>query len=602
MSNSLIPLEDFFKNPDKSAFQISPDGKHYSFMAPYKNRMNIFVQKMGSQTSNRITSVEERDIAGYTWASNSRILYLKDIGGDENYSLYGIDLDGSNERPLTEFENVQTHLIDDLEEQEDYIIVGLNKRDPRIHDPYRLNIQNGNLELLAENPGNISAWMCDHEGKLRVAIATDGVNTSLLYRESEEEEFKLILTTNFKESMSPQFFTFDNKKLFSISNIGRDKAAAVIFDPNSLKEELLFSHDEVDISSITYSKKNKKLSYYSYVTDKTHRHFVDENVKEWYEELETNLSSYQVGIADSTKNEDQFIIRTYNDKTKGSYYHFDLASKELKKLVDISPWFKEEEMAEMKPIHFSSRDGMKMNGYLSLPAQSIQKKLPLVVNPHGGPWARDHWGFNSEVQFLCNRGYAVLQVNFRGSTGYGREFLEASFKQWGQSMQDDLTDGVNWLIEQGIVDKDRVAIYGGSYGGYATLAGLAYHPEVYKCGIDYVGVSNLFTFMETIPPYWENYLEMLYEMVGHPEKDKEMLHKYSPALNADLINAPLLIAQGANDPRVKKSESDQMVEAMRKRGIEIEYMVKDNEGHGFSNEENRFDFYRAMEDFLKEHL
>lgn len=598
-----ISLQDFFRNPTKSSYQISPDGKYYSYMAPYKNRMNIFVQKIGEAEAKRITSVEERDIAGYTWANNNRLLYLKDIGGDENYALYGIDLSGENELALTEFKDVQTHLIDDLEEQDEHILVGLNKRDARIHDPYRLNINNGELELLAENPGNISSWMCDHDGKLRIATATDGVNSSLLYRKTEDEEFKVILTTDFKESMNPQFFTFDNEMLYSISNLGRDKAAAVIFDPEKGKEiELLFENEEVDIASITFSKKNKRLTYYSYTTDRSYKEFVDKEVESWYRKLESQLLGLEIGIADSTKEEDQFIIRTYNDRSRGAYYFYDLKTDQLSLIDEISPWLNEDQMAIMEPISFKSSDGLELHGYLSLPNGATPKNLPLVVNPHGGPWARDYWGFNPEVQFLCNRGYAVLQINFRGSTGYGRAFLEASFKQWGQKMQDDISEGVKWLINKGTVDAEKVAIYGGSYGGYACLAGLAYSPELYACGIDYVGVSNLFTFMETIPPYWENYLEMLYEMVGHPEKDKEMLRKYSPALNAEKIKAPLLIAQGANDPRVKKSESDQMVEAMRSKGVEVKYIVKENEGHGFGNEENRFDFYGEMENFLEKHL
>jgi dipeptidyl aminopeptidase/acylaminoacyl peptidase len=259
-------------------------------------------------------------------------------------------------------------------------------------------------------------------------------------------------------------------------------------------------------------------------------------------------------------------------------------------------------MAEQKPIEYKSRDGLTIHGYLTLPNCDKKKGLPVVVHPHGGPWYRDSWGFNPEVQFLANRGYAVFQMNFRGSTGYGREFWEASFKQWGKTMQDDITDGVNWLVDEGIADKDKVAIYGASYGGYATLAGLTFTPEVYCCGVDYVGVSNLFTFMKTIPPYWKPFMEMMYEMVGDPTKDSVLMHDASPVFYADKITAPLFIAQGANDPRVNKAESDQMVDALKKRGIEVEYMVKDNEGHGFYNEENQFDFYEAMEKFLAKHM
>jgi len=256
----------------------------------------------------------------------------------------------------------------------------------------------------------------------------------------------------------------------------------------------------------------------------------------------------------------------------------------------------------MKPIQYISRDSITIHGYLTLPVGVKAKNLPVVFNPHGGPWARDYWGFNPEVQFLANRGYAVLQMNFRGSTGYGKNFVNISYKQWGRTMQNDITDGVKWLIDQGIADKNRIAIYGGSYGGYATLAGLTLTPDLYACGVDYVGVSNLFTFMNTIPPYWEPMREMFYEMVGHPVKDSIWLAEVSPVLHADRIKVPLLIAQGANDPRVNKNESDQMVEALKKRGITVEYMVKDNEGHGFRNEENRFDFYRAMEKFLANHI
>ncbi|MBE0640689.1 MAG: S9 family peptidase, partial [Bacteroidales bacterium] len=299
---------------------------------------------------------------------------------------------------------------------------------------------------------------------------------------------------------------------------------------------------------------------------------------------------------------DKFIVGKSSDRARTSYYLYDRNTEELTFIHQVTPWLDENEMAEVKPVTYTSRDGLTIHGYLTIPRGMEAKNLPVVVNVHGGPWARDSWGFNPEVQFLANRGYAVFQMNFRGSTGYGRAFWEASFKQWGRTMQDDVTDGTRWLIEQGIADPERIAIYGGSYGGYATLAGIVKEPELYAAAVDYVGVSNLFTFMQTIPPYWKPLLDMMYEMVGDPVKDSLMLAENSPALNADKIITPLFVAQGANDPRVNLNESDQMVEALKSKGVNVQYMVKDNEGHGFSNEENQYDFYNAMDTFLADHL
>lgn len=596
-------LKDFFRNPVKSSYQISPNGEYYSYMAPFKNRMNIFIQKIGESEGKRITEVTDRDIAGYMWANNSRLLFLKDNGGDENWALYGVDIDGSNLLPLTKFDSTTTQLLDELEGLEDYILVALNKRNKEIFDPYRLNIVTGELEMAAENPGNIQGWVTDHEGKIRVATTTDGLNTSLLYRTTENDVWQQILTTNFKESVSPLFFTFDNKNLYASSNLGRDKSSIVLFNLDSAKEEeVFFSHPEVDVSGLNYSKKRKVLTSISYATDKSHRTFLDEQTKLWFSKLESKLDGYEIGISGSNKAEDKLIVRTYSDKSLGAYYFYDIIKDELTKIEDVAPWIDENDMCDMKPIQYKSRDGFTINGYLTLPKGKEAKNLPVVVNVHGGPWARDNWGFNPEVQFLANRGFAVLQMNFRGSTGYGREFWEASFKQWGQAMQNDVTDGAKWLTNEGIADKNRIAIYGGSYGGYATLAGLCYTPDLYACGVDYVGVSNLFSFMKTIPPYWKPYLEMMYEMVGDVEADSAMLTAYSPALNADKIKAPLFVAQGAKDPRVNIDESDQIVNALKARGVSVEYLVKENEGHGFHNEENRFEFYEAMSSFLEKHI
>lgn len=598
-----IPLRDFFKNPEKINYKISPDGNYFSYLAPWKNRLNIFVQKTGTNEILRITNETERDISGYFWGSNDRLLYLKDKNGNENFQLFAVSKDGSNMIELTPFDNVTTQIVDELDEIESEVMIGLNKRNPEVFDVYRLNIISGEMEMAAENPGNISSWLTDHEAKIRVAVTTDGVNSTLLYRNTEEDEFKSVITTNFKESISPLFFTFDNKYIYAASNIGRDKTAIVKMDPETGKElEVIYSHPEVDVHELDYSKKRKVLTAIGYITWKRMIKYLDDEAEKIYKRLEKDLKGYEIFITDENKNEDKFLIRTLSDRSLGSYYFYNKNTDELIKLADVSPWLKENEMAEMKPITYKSRDGLDIHGYLTLPKIKEHNNLPMVVVAHGGPWARDVWNYDPEAQFLANRGYAVLQVNFRGSIGYGRDFWTSSFKRWGKEMQDDITDGVNWVIKQGIADAEKIAIYGGSYGGYATLAGLTFTPEVYACGVDYVGVSNLFTFMKTIPPYWKPFLEMMYEMVGNPDVDIELLKSASPVFHVDKIKAPLFIAQGRMDPRVNVNESDQMVEALKKRGIEVPYMVKDNEGHGFRNEENRFEFYEAMEEFLRKHL
>ncbi len=605
-----IPLEDFFRNSEQTAFQLSPDGTYLSYMAPYADRMNVFVRKTGDTSSPalRLTGETDRSVAGYMWADNGRILFMKDTDGDENYQLYGVNTDGTNLRAYTAFPGVRTTLIDDLEEQPGYVLIGLNRRNPEVFDPYRLNLETGELTLLAENPGNYQGWMTDHQGRLRVATAiVDGVNTQVLYRDTEDEPFRPVLTTNFRDVVSFMEFTPDDREVYAATNLGRDKMELVRMNPATCEElELLYANERYDISSISYSRRRKKLlSVYCTGHKEPVRHYFDEEERLFRERVQAHFPGQRLGIADSDKAEEHYLIYVGGDRTRGAYWFYDVKTDTVTHLADLAPWLHKEEMNEMLPVKYTSRDGLEIEAYLTLPdglKLEDARDLPVVVHPHGGPWARDCWGYSSEVQFLANRGYAVFQMNFRGSTGYGRRFLEASYKQWGLKMQDDITDGVNWLIGQGIADARRVAIYGGSYGGYAVLAGLTLTPALYACGIDYVGVSNLFTFMNTIPPYWRPVLEMMYEQVGHPETDKEQLAATSPALHADRIVAPLFIAQGAKDPRVNKAESDQMVEALRQRGVEVEYMVKDNEGHGFANQENRFDFYRAMESFLAKHL
>jgi len=599
----LIPMEDFFKDPEKAGFRISPNGQMIIFRSPHMGRLNVFIQKLGDTAAVPITHETERSIYDAFWESDDRIIFIKDQGGDENLHVLSVKPDGSGLVDHTPFEKVRSGVVDILEDRPDELLISHNKRNAQIFDVYLLNAATGEMKMVAENPGNIIGWITDHDGKIRAAVTSDGVNTSLLYRETEKDKFKSVITTSFKETLSPVLFTFDNKNLYCLSNLGRDKTAVVEFDPNTAKEvRVIYENADADIVDLDYSKLRKVLTVAYFETDKMQKHFLDTMMQQIDNKIKIQIPDYMFQITRKSKDETKLLVYANSDRYFGGYYLYDVKSGEFNKLADFMPWVKEENMAEMKPVSYQSRDGLTIQGYLTLPRGVKAENLPVVINPHGGPWARDSWGFNPEVQFLANRGYAVLQMNFRGSTGYGRKFWEASFKQWGRTMQDDITDGVKWLISQGIADSTRIAIYGGSYGGYATLAGITLTPELYACAIDYVGVANMFTFMKTIPPYWEPLRLMFYEMVGDPVKDSLMLAEVSPVFLVDRIRSPLFVAQGANDPRVNINESNQIVDSLRKMGVTVEYMVKDNEGHGFYNQENQFDFYRSMEKFLGEHL
>jgi len=599
----VIDVEDFFRKPEKISFKISPDGSYLSYMGPFEEKMNVFIMNVGEEEARMITNETERSLYSYDWANNSTILYIKDVGGDENLQIFSVDVETGEEKVVFAKENIRAEILDILRDQPEEILITTNERNPQVFDPYRFNLVTGELTRLAENPGDIIGWDTDHDGKIRLAYATDGVNVRFLYRDSENEDFRELKNLNFKESFGAVFFDFNNENIYCYSDLGRDKGAIVLYDPQTdIELEMVFETDEVDVQNLAYSRKRKIITYASYVTDKTHRYFFDPETENMYQFIEQELPGYKISVVSHNREEDLFVVRANSDRTRGSYYLYNDNNRELIHITEITPWLNEEYMAHMKPVKYQSRDGLTIHGYLTLPVGVKGKNLPVVIIPHGGPWARDYWGFIDEVQLLANRGYGVFQMNFRGSTGYGKEFWQKGFKQWGRDMQDDISDGVQWLIVEGIADPEKIAIYGASYGGYAVLAGMTLTPELYCCGVDYVGVANMFTFMNTIPPYWEPMRAMQYEMIGDPVKDSLFLAEVSPVHHVEKIQAPLFVAQGARDPRVNKDESDQMVNALRERGIEVEYMVKENEGHGFYEQQNQFDFYNAMIDFLDTYM
>ena len=526
-----IAVRDFFRKPEKSHFQISEDGQTLSFMQPIALdgtlvRRNVFVQALeGSKPvgePRRLTAESARDISGYSWKGNSNILYTKDFGGDENFHIVSVDVASGKVTDLTPWPGVRANLENNLIDDPDHILSSHNRRNKEVFDVYRYDLRTGKDELVAQNPGNVEAWAFDHAGHVRLATVSDGLLTHLQYRTDDKTPFKTIVSTDYKTFVNPFFFDAKNEKFYASSNRGRDKAALVLIDPAKPDvEQVLFEHPQVDIESASWSDKEHKLTHIEYHTAKLERRFVEPRIAGIFNAISKQLPGYEITLQGQNKAEDKFVVASGNDLTQGTRYIYDAKSNTLSKLAELTPWLPEAAMSESKPIQYSARDGLVINGYLTLPKNRDAKNLACVVNPHGGPWARDTWRYDPEVQMLASRGYCVLQMNFRGSTGYGRQFWEASFGQWGLAMQDDVTAGVHWLVKQGIADPKRVGIYGGSYGGYTTLAGVAFTPALYAAAVDYVGVANMLSFMSTIPPYWELFRTKMYAMVGDPKPKRD---------------------------------------------------------------------------------
>ena len=599
-----IPIEDFFRTPDRTDYKLSPDGGHYAFVGPYNGTSNVFIREIGGAEDRRLTSATDRDIIRFFWGNSSHIMYLQDNEGDENYRLYRVNVDSKEVVCLTDFDNVSTRVISRLGSDPDELLISMNRRDPEVFDPYRLNVETGELELLVENPGSIRGWMADNAGVVRIGHAA-----GLMYRKDDKSPFVEAIALDAGDTFSPEYFTPDNKNVYAYSSVGRDKIAIVEYDlENGREVRVLFEHPEYDAfgdderDHFRYSQEKEKLLYALYTAEKRRLHFFDDEMAGIFRDLEKEIGEYEIVFKSATDDFSRFILEVTSDRLPGAYYLYDSAKRELDLLSLAAPWIDEKEMAGMETIEYESRDGLTIHGYLTLPNGRSPRNLPLIVHPHAGPQWRNSWGFDARTQFFANRGYAVLQVNYRGSEGYGKDFMKAGFRQWGLKMQDDITDGVNWLIERGIADKDRVAIFGWSFGGYAALAGLTFTPELYACGLDLWGISNYFTFYEGFPPYWKPYLEEINERWGDPVADSLQMYETSPVFHVERIRAPVFIAQGVNDPRVRIRQSEQMVEELEKHGKEYEYYPIEGEGHAFSNEEKIIDLMRRIEAFLEKHM
>jgi dipeptidyl aminopeptidase/acylaminoacyl peptidase len=614
----LIDRELIFGNPEISGAQLSPDGKYLAFQKPWKDTRNIYVKGVDEPFSaaRLLTAELKRPIPGYLWSRDSKyILYVKDNDGDENYNVYAVDpgakpaagSDAPASRDLTGLKGIRVQLVDVPKNDPDTVYIGLNDRDKAWHDLYKLKLSTGEKTLLRKNTERIVGWDFDLQGNLRLASrSAENGDTEILRVDSDK--FTQIYSCNVFESCNTLRFQKDGKRAYLNTNKGADMdlSALMLFDPATGKTEMVESDPlrRVDFGAAVFSEATDELAITTYDDDRVRRYFKDKSFESDFKWLTGKLPGKEISRTSSTLDEQVWLVSAYSDTEPGETYLFERKTRKLTLQYTVRERLPRESLAHMKSIRYKSSDGLEIPAYLTLPKGIPEKNLPTIIFPHGGPWARDFWGYNGYAQFFANRGYAVLSMNFRGSTGYGKKFLDAGNKEWGRKMQDDITWGVKYLVDEGIADPKRVGIFGGSYGGYATLAGVTVTPDLYAAGVELFGPSNLITLMESIPPYWESIRAMFYKRMGDPTtpEGKALLVERSPLTSAAKIKTPLMIAQGANDARVNHAESEQIVIALRDRGFPVEYLLIPDEGHGFARPVNNMASVMATEKFFAQYL
>jgi dipeptidyl aminopeptidase/acylaminoacyl peptidase len=599
----LIPREILFGNPQRSNPQISRDGKYLAYLAPDdKNVLQVWLRTLGQEDDRQLTNDKERGIMAYFWTYNpEQLIYLQDSDGDENFHLYSVNIHSNTVRDLTPFQGVKAQVIDLDRDFPNEILVGLNLNNPEKFDAYRINLNNGAVEFDTDNPGNIISWTANARFEILAALgASPDGGYDLLYREKCDRPWELLRHWDAEDEGGAVSFSSDGKTLYIIGSHYANTQRLIALDLATRTETIIAQDEQYDVGGIEMHPTQRHIQAVSFYKDKVDWQILDESIAADFEALaKVRKGEFAIGSRDLA--DENWIVSYLTDDGPVYYYLYNRPSKSSTLLFSNQPKLENLPLSPMKPVSYQARDGLTIHGYLTLP---IAKEAPhaTVLLVHGGPWARDTWGYDPEVQWLANRGYAVLQVNFRGSTGYGKAFLNAGNRQWAGTMHDDLIDAVNWLTGEKIADPDKIAIMGGSYGGYATLVGLTFTPDVFACGVDIVGPSSIMTLMQSIPPYWAPLMAMFQHRVGNMETEAEFLKSRSPLFFVDKIEKPLLIGQGANDPRVKEAESEQIVTAMRQASKPVKYVLYPDEGHGFVRPENRLHFYAIAEEFLSQYL
>ncbi len=601
----LIPREILFGNPDKASPQVSPDGKLMAYLAPHDDVLNVWVGTVGQDDYRPVTNDTDRGIRVYFWAHNGRqVLYLQDEAGNENWRLYSVDISTGKTTEHTPFDDVQVQILEHDKHFPDDVLLAINKDDARFHDVYHLNLRSHELTQVAKNPGNVTAWLVDAELAVRGATAaTAAGGFDFLIRDSRDDEWRTLVSWSAEDALTSAAlgFTRDGGSVYLLDSRDANAARLVKLHIGTRETRVLAEDPTYDVAGAMIHPDTREIQMVSFLKARTEHVVLDPSIEDDIAAIQL-LNPGDFDVINRNHADDVWLVAFIEDNQPISYYSFDRKTREGTFLFHNRSALAEYTLAESRPVAFQARDGLTIHGYLHLPADGKGGARPMVLNVHGGPWHRDTWGYDPEAQWFANRGYACLQLNFRGSTGYGKRVLNAGDKEWGGKMHDDLVDGVRWAVESGYADPNRIAIYGGSYGGYAALVGATFTPQLFTCAVDIVGPSNLITFINTIPPYWSSYLTLLHQRVGNPETEAEFLKSRSPLFHVDKIQIPMLIAQGANDPRVKQAESEQIVEAMKSKGIDHSYMLFEDEGHGFAKPENRLEFYAAAEKFLAKHL
>jgi dipeptidyl aminopeptidase/acylaminoacyl peptidase len=605
---ALIPREVLFGNPERISPRLSPDGERLAYLAPKDGVLNVWVGPVGGRPGEDfepVTGDAKRGIRIFFWAEDNRhIVYLQDEGGDENWRVHAVSTSTKEDRDLTPFDDVMAQIVEVSRDFPDTLLVALNRENPELHDVYRLTLSTGDLDLAAKNPGNVTGWVVDSEFKVRAAMAaTPDGGFDLLLRDAEDLDWRKVLSWGKEDALSSAAvgFTADGGQLYLLDSRGANASRLVLLDSESGDTQTLVEDQRYDVGRIMTDPATHRVQAAAVERARTEWVVLDEGIREDFEAIR-GLDRGDFAVTSRDRADENWLVAFTADDGGVSFYSYDRRDKGGRHLFDSSPDLAGYDLARMDPVSFTSRDGLTIEGYLTLPPERSDGPLPMVLNVHGGPWARDGWGYDPEAQWFANRGYACLQVNYRGSTGYGKSFLNAGNKEWGGTMQDDLVDAVGWAVDESVADPERIAIYGGSYGGYAALAGATFTPDLFRCAVDLVGPSSLITLINSIPPYWKPLLSTFHERVGNPETEEDFLESRSPLFSVDRVRIPMLIAQGANDPRVKQAESEQFVAAMKDKGIDYEYLLFEDEGHGFARPENRLRFYAAAERFLAKHL